>query len=102
MPKLIDWCDEASVCHWEGEAATDWDEIYAHMAEHGRSSRVRHPTPAPSGAAVLAAETLGPRTKDSAAHVTAGTAVWRQGAHIRFVQLGQSPSAGVDRIGRRG
>lgn len=44
MPKLIDWCDEASVAHWEGEAASDWNEIYRRMVETGRSSRVRHPT----------------------------------------------------------
>lgn len=46
MPKLIDWCDEASVAHWEGEAAHDWDEIYARMSADGRLSRVRRPTPA--------------------------------------------------------
>ncbi|QGZ93511.1 DUF3291 domain-containing protein [Terricaulis silvestris] len=46
MPNLMSWCDEASVAHWEGEAATDWDPIYAHMVEHGRLSRVKHPTPA--------------------------------------------------------
>lgn len=44
MPKLIDWCDEASVAQKTGEAMTDWDAIYAHMAAHGRSSRVRKPT----------------------------------------------------------
>jgi quinol monooxygenase YgiN len=44
MPKLLDWCDEASVCHWEGEVAADWDEIYRRMAAEGRTSRVRRPT----------------------------------------------------------
>ena len=46
MPKLMDWCDEASVAHWEGEPVSDWAEIYARMAASGRLSRVRHPTQA--------------------------------------------------------
>jgi hypothetical protein len=46
MPKLLDWCDEASVAQWPGEAETDWDAIYTRMAEEGRSSRLRNPTPA--------------------------------------------------------
>jgi hypothetical protein len=46
MPKLIDWCDEASVAHWEGEPVSDWNEIYTRMCTDGRSSRVRHPTEA--------------------------------------------------------
>jgi hypothetical protein len=46
MPKLIDWCDEASVAHWEGEVASDWNEIYRRMVEVGRTSRVRRPTAA--------------------------------------------------------
>jgi hypothetical protein len=46
MPKLMEWCDEASVVQWQGEAETDWDAIYARMMEHGRLSRVKKPTPA--------------------------------------------------------
>lgn len=46
MPKLADWCDEASVAHWEGEPVSDWDEIYRRMSTEGRSSRVRRPTAA--------------------------------------------------------
>ena len=46
MPKLIDWCDEASVAHWVGEPVSDWDEIYRRMSAEGRLSRVRHPTEA--------------------------------------------------------
>ena len=46
MPKLVDWCDEAAVAHWEGEPVSDWDAIYARMAAEGRSSRVRRPTAA--------------------------------------------------------
>lgn len=46
MPKLMEWCDEASVAHWEGAAVSDWAVIYAQMAEHGRLSRVKRPTAA--------------------------------------------------------
>lgn len=46
MPKLMTWCDEASVVQWEGEAARDWDAIYARMVGDGRLSRVKRPTAA--------------------------------------------------------
>jgi len=44
MPKLMRWCDEASVAHWQGEAESDWDAIYARMAREGRLTRVLRPT----------------------------------------------------------
>ncbi|MGQ0532001.1 MAG: antibiotic biosynthesis monooxygenase family protein [Caulobacteraceae bacterium] len=46
MPKLIDWCDEAAVLHWDGDVASDWTEIYVRMSAQGRLSRVRKPTKA--------------------------------------------------------
>lgn len=46
MPKLIDWCDEASVVHWEGDVEKDWDALYARMVADGRKSRVKKPTAA--------------------------------------------------------
>lgn len=46
MPKLIQWCDEASVVQWQGEPERDWDAIYARMAADGRSSHVKRPTQA--------------------------------------------------------
>jgi Domain of unknown function (DUF3291) len=48
MPKLVDWCDEASVVHWEQETATlpDLREAYRRMVAQGRKSRVNHPSPA--------------------------------------------------------
>lgn len=46
MPKLLDWCDEARVAHWEGDVAVDWAEIHDRMIAEGRSSRVRRPSKA--------------------------------------------------------
>lgn len=46
MPKLIDWCDEACVAHWEGEVATDWTAIHARLARGLRLSKIRKPTEA--------------------------------------------------------
>lgn len=48
MPKLVTWCSEASVAHWETTADTlaSWQEAEGHMRASGRTSRVRHPSPA--------------------------------------------------------
>jgi hypothetical protein len=48
MPKLLDWCDEASVAQWsqEGAALPDWAEVYRRMREEGRRSKVRNPSEA--------------------------------------------------------
>lgn len=48
MPKLVDWCDEASVARWdcEGAALPDWPEVERRMREEGRQSRVRRPSEA--------------------------------------------------------
>lgn len=47
MPKLLDWCDEASVVHWtqEDEALPAWLEADRRMREQGRASKVRNPSP---------------------------------------------------------
>jgi Domain of unknown function (DUF3291) len=47
MPKLLDWCDEASVVHWDrAEAALpSWTEADQRMRESGRASKVRMPSP---------------------------------------------------------
>jgi hypothetical protein len=44
MPKLLDWCNEASVVALEAPALPDWSAIYDAMVERGRSSKVRHPS----------------------------------------------------------
>jgi len=46
MPKLLDWCDEACVTHWEGDVEKDWDALYARMARDKRMSKVAKPSKA--------------------------------------------------------
>lgn len=46
MPRLLDWCDEASVAHWSQDDAElpDCAAAVQLMAERGRLSKVRHPS----------------------------------------------------------
>lgn len=48
MPKLMEWCDEASVAHWEQEDArlVGWEEADRRMRATGRASKVRYPSAA--------------------------------------------------------
>ncbi len=46
MPHLLDWCDEASVVHWD-QMENDlpkWTEADKRMREGGRASKVRFPS----------------------------------------------------------
>ncbi|MBA3246703.1 MAG: antibiotic biosynthesis monooxygenase [Pyrinomonadaceae bacterium] len=47
MPKLLDWCDEASVVHWQQDGAElpNWLEAHRRISAEGRLSKVRHPSP---------------------------------------------------------
>jgi Domain of unknown function (DUF3291) len=47
MPRLLRWCDEASVAHWTQPDATlpSWTEADQRMRETGRASKVLHPSP---------------------------------------------------------
>jgi hypothetical protein len=46
MPRLVDWCDEASVVHWTSESAEipSWSEAVDRMRQQGRASQVAHPS----------------------------------------------------------
>lgn len=48
MPKLLEWCDEASVVNWEQEASElpTNEEAQKRMVAEGRLSKVRHPSQA--------------------------------------------------------
>jgi len=48
MPKLLDWCDEAALVHWEQDTATlpEWTDAHRRLVTQGRRSKVRHPSPA--------------------------------------------------------
>ena len=46
MPRLLDWCDEASVVHWvqSEDELPSWTEADRRMRGEGRASKVRHPS----------------------------------------------------------
>ena len=46
MPKLLNWCDEASVTHWVGEDATlpTTELAFERLRRDGRLSKVRFPS----------------------------------------------------------
>jgi hypothetical protein len=48
MPKLLDWCDEAAVVHWneEGQELPSWQEAHRRLVKEGRLSKVNKPSPA--------------------------------------------------------
>lgn len=48
MPKLLDWCDEASLVRWaqDGAELPSWEEAHRRLELEGRPSKVNHPTEA--------------------------------------------------------
>ncbi|BAZ07488.1 DUF3291 domain-containing protein [Calothrix sp. NIES-3974] len=46
MPKLVEWCDEATVVHWEQEREEfpTMAEAYQRMQKQGRWSKLNHPS----------------------------------------------------------
>ena len=47
MPRLAEWCDEASYAHWTpaNGAVPTWPEAGEILRREGRLSRVAHPSP---------------------------------------------------------
>ncbi len=47
MPRLLDWCDQASLAHWEStfDQLPAWPEVDRRMRSEGRTSKVRNPAP---------------------------------------------------------
>ncbi|MET3694907.1 hypothetical protein ABID43_004470 [Methylobacterium goesingense] len=47
MPRLVHWCDEASVVHWVEDATElpSWAVADTRMRDAGRPSKVRYPSP---------------------------------------------------------
>jgi hypothetical protein len=48
MPRLLEWCDEASVAHWTQDSVEipSWLEAHSRMLAEGRRSKVNHPSDA--------------------------------------------------------
>jgi heme-degrading monooxygenase HmoA len=46
MPKLLSWCDEASVAHWTRESPElpTWPEVHRRMIQEGKPSKVNYPS----------------------------------------------------------
>jgi hypothetical protein len=47
MPRLMEWCNEASYAHWalNGDSVPSWQEAHERLVGEGRLSRVAHPSP---------------------------------------------------------
>jgi hypothetical protein len=48
MPRLLEWCDEAALVHWQQETdqQPDWQDAHRRLQGEGRRSKVNHPSPA--------------------------------------------------------
>ena len=48
MPRLLEWCDEASVVHWtqDSREPPSWAEALRRTHQDGRRSKVNHPSDA--------------------------------------------------------
>ena len=48
MRRLLEWCDEAALVHWQQETdqQPDWHDAHRRLQAEGRRSKVNHPSPA--------------------------------------------------------
>jgi hypothetical protein len=48
MPRLLQWCDEASVAHWLQDSLEppSWQEVHRRLQKEGRRSKVNNPSDA--------------------------------------------------------
>jgi hypothetical protein len=48
MRRLLEWCDEAALVHWQQETGQqpDWHDAHRRLQVEGRRSKVNHPSPA--------------------------------------------------------
>jgi heme-degrading monooxygenase HmoA len=48
MPKMLNWCSEASLVHWESasDALPAWEEAEERLRSEGRTNRLRYPSSA--------------------------------------------------------
>lgn len=48
MRRLLEWCNEAALVHWDQETdrEPDWQEAHQRLQRDGRRSKVNHPSPA--------------------------------------------------------
>lgn len=55
MPRLSDWCDEASLVRfdWNAETPPSWNEAERRLKDEGRTSAVKYPNAAQTAAATL-------------------------------------------------
>lgn len=46
MRRLLEWCDEAALVHWDQETGSEpnWQEAHRRLQEQGRRSKVNHPS----------------------------------------------------------
>jgi hypothetical protein len=47
MRKLLEWCDEAALVHWQQDQPDlpSWTEAHRRLQAEGRTSKVLHPSP---------------------------------------------------------
>jgi len=46
MRRLLEWCDEAALVHWQQETdrEPEWSEAHRRLQVEGRRSKVNHPS----------------------------------------------------------